>query len=152
MMHRNFWLALSFSLAACNNNGTLLHSYKPLPEEGWERRDTICFDVPRTDSDIDGTLYIGLRTKANLAMQDVVLAVELSKDTIGVYHKDTLRYPLTDAEGYALAGGVNLHQYETQHLPFRMQKGDSCSVRIHHLMRHEVISGITDVGIRIDRR
>lgn len=152
MKHRNLWFALSLFIAACNNSGTLLHSYKPLSAEGWDRRDTICFDLPKAEADIDGTLFIGLRTRANIGIQDIVLAVEQRNDSTGFYRKDTLRYPLTDAEGFALTGGVNLHQYETQHLPFRMKKGQSCSVRIHHLMRSEVVNGITEVGIRINGR
>ena len=151
MMRRNLWLALTFSLAACNNSNTMLHSYKPLPAEGWDRRDTICFDLPENDADIDGTLFIGLRTKANIGMRDIVLAIEQCLETPLAYHCDTIRYPLTDAEGYALTKGVNHFQYETQQLPIHLQKGQSGSVRIHHLMTHETIPDITEVGIRFEK-
>ena len=149
--HALFFPLIGFALAACTD-GTLLHSYKPVSAEGWDRRDTVCFDVPKADTDISGTLFIGLRTKANIGMQDIVLAIEQRNDSAGLCRKDTLRYPLTDAEGYSLARGVNLHQYETLRLPFRMKKGESRSVRIHHLMAHEEIGGITEVGIRINKR
>ena len=151
MMHRNLWLALTFSLAACNNSGTLFHSYKPLSAEGWDRRDTVRFDLTEAETDIDGTLFIGLRTKANINMRDIVLAVEQCLKTPYTYRCDTIRYPLTDAEGFALAKGVNHYQYETQQLPIHLQKGQSGSVRIHHLMRHEVIPNITEVGIRLNK-
>ena len=151
MTHRNLWLALSLSIAACNNSGTLLHSYKPLPAEGWDRRDTIRFDLPKAETDIDGTLVIGLRTRANIAFQDIMLVVEQCLETPHTYRCDTIRYPLTDADGYALTKGVNHYQYETQQLPIHLQKGQSGSVRIRHLMRHEVIPNITEVGIRFDK-
>lgn len=144
-------------MAACTDS-TLLHSYKPLPKDGWDRCDTICFDLPKAEADIDGTLYIGLRTTANPAYQDIVLAVEQYDEIEGFSRSDTVRYPLTDAEGfalteegYALSPGVNLHQYESQHVPIRLKKGKSGSVRIHHLMRHEVIPDITELGIRLDK-
>lgn len=149
MKRRNLWLALSLTIAACNNSDTLLHSYKPLPTEGWDRRDTVCFDLPTPKKDINGTLFIGLRTTANVGYQDIVIAVEQHLEKPFTFRCDTIRYPLTDAEGFALSQGVNHHQYETQHLPIHLQKGQSGSVSIHHLMRHEVIKGITEVGIKL---
>jgi gliding motility-associated lipoprotein GldH len=151
MTHRNFWLALGLLLAACNNRGTLLHSYKPLPAEGWERRDTVRFLLPEAEADIDGTLFIGLRTTAGIGIRNIVLAIEQCLDAPHAYRCDTVSYPLTDAEGYALTKGVNHYQYETQQLPLHMQKGQSGSVRIHHLMTNEVIPNITEVGIRLDK-
>lgn len=150
-MSRQYLLPLiALSLAACTDS-TLLHRYKPLPAEGWDRSDTVCFELPKAEADIDGTLFIGLRTKASIGYRDIVLAVEQHLEAPAAYRCDTVRYPLTDAEGFALSPGVNHHQYETQQLPFHLQKGESGTVRIHHLMRHEVISGITEVGIKINK-
>ena len=151
MMRRSLWFVLGFSLAACNEN-ILLHSYKPLPIEGWDRRDTICFDLPQTQENINGILTIGLRTTANIGTRDVVLAVEQCNENMIVCRCDTVRYPLTDAEGYALSKGVNCHQYETKHLPLQIKKGQNHSIRIHHLMSNETFTGITEVGIKIERR
>lgn len=150
MRHSLLFPLIGLSLAACTG-GTLFHSYKPLPAEGWDRRDTVCFDLPKAETDIDGTLFIGLRTAANISYQDVVIAVEQHFETPSSYRCDTVRYPLADAEGFALSPGVNHHQYETQHLPIHLQKGQSGSVSIHHLMRHETLPDITEVGIRIDK-
>lgn len=143
-----FFPLIGLFLSSCTSN-TLYHSYKPLPKEGWERSDTVCFDLPRVEDDFSGTLTIGLRTTAHVGIQDVVLAVEQCDGTGAVCRCDTVRYPLADAEGNALTGGVNIHQYETQHLPLLLRKGKSTSVRIHHLMRHETLSGITELGIRL---
>ena len=140
---------IALSLSACTG-GTAFHRYKPLPPEGWDRRDTVQFDLPKAERDIDGTLFVGLRKTANLRYRDVVLAVEQRLMSPLFYRCDTVRYLLTDDEGFALSPGVNHHQYESQHVPFHLQKGQSGSVRIRHLMRHEVIPDITELGIRID--
>lgn len=140
--------SLSLLLASCIS-GTAFHSYKPLPLEGWERCDTVCFELPKAVEDINGTLTIGLRTMEHVGMQDIVLAVEQCDESAGVCRCDTVRYPLTDAEGDALTPGVNYHQYETQHLPISMKKGQGGSVRIHHLMTPETMHGITELGIKI---
>ena len=150
MMRRSFLLPLiGLTLAACTG-GTVFHSYKPLPKEGWDRCDTICFDLPKAEKDINGTLFIGVRTTANINYQDIVLAVEQCLSSPIAYRCDTVRYPLVDAEGLALSPGINYHQYESQQVPFHLMKGQSASVRIHHLMRHEVIPNITELGIKID--
>ena len=135
-------------MLACSAD-TQFHTYKPLPAEGWERCDTVCFNIPKAEENIDGSLFIGLRTAANVDIQDIVLAVEQCNDSTGVLRRDTIRYPLADAEGNALAGGVNCHQYENMQLPFHVQKGESRTVRIYHLMTCDLVPGIMDVGIRV---
>lgn len=144
-----YLLLSSVCIASCIG-GTFFHSYKPLPAEGWERRDTICFDLPQASQNFNGTLTIGLRTKTFISMQEVVLAVEQYNKTSGTCHCDTVRYPLTDADGFALVKGVNNHQYETQHLSFSVKEGQSITVRIHHLMRNEIVQGITELGIKAE--
>ena len=150
-MSRLFFLPLIGSLFASCSGGTLFHSYKPMPEEGWERRDTVCFALPQTEEDISGTLTIGLRLTAPVGLQDIVLAVEQSLESPPVYRCDTIRCPLTDTEGNALGQGVNVIQYETQQLPFHLQKEQSGTVRIRHLMTDETIAGITELGIKVSR-
>ena len=144
------FLILHSSLLIACIEGTIFHSYKPLPPEGWERRDTVCFDLPQAHQDYNGTLTIGLRTNAHVDMRDIVLVVEQSGEAAELCRRDTIRYPLTDAEGDALTPGVNYHQYETQHLPIIMKKGQVGSVRIHHLMTPETVHGITELGIKVD--
>ena len=129
----------------------MFHSYKPLPAEGWERSDTVCFDMPKGEEDTEGTLFVALRTTAPSGMREVVLAVEQCSERAEVLRRDTIRCTLADDEGNATAKGINYHQHENGLLPFRLQKGERQSVRIYHLMRSEVIAGISEVGIRIEK-
>ena len=145
-----FFPLIGLFLSSCTGN-TLYHHYLSLPAEGWERRDTVCFEVPKTEEGTGGILFVGLRTAAHIGMQDIVIAVEQTSEAGEILRCDTIRYALTDADGKALTGGVNKLQYETECVPFLRRKGKSHSVRIHHLMRHEVISGITEVGRRVER-
>lgn len=142
-------LAVGGLLTASCAGDTLVHRYATLPADGWARRDTVCFELPVYAEDISGTLTVGLRTKAGLAIRDIVLAVEQCDSDAFVIRCDTVCYPLTNSEGDALTSGVNFHQYETQFVPFRMEKDREGCVRIYHLMTRETIPGITEVGIRI---
>ena len=151
IMCRVLFIPLIGLLCAGCTGGTWLHSYKSLPKEGWERRDTVCFAVPQAEEDISGTLTIGLRLTAPVGSQDIVLAVEQSLEAPAAYRCDTVRCPLTDAEGYALGQGVNIIQYETPHVPFHLSKGQSGTVRIRHLMTDETVTGITELGLKVSR-
>lgn len=142
-------LAVGGLLTASCAGDTLVHRYAALPADGWARRDTVCFDLPGDVEDICGTLTVGLRTKTGVAIRDIVLAVEQCDSDAFVVRRDTVCYPLTNSEGDALTSGVNFHQYETQFVPFRMEKDRKGCVRIYHLMTRETIPGITEVGIRI---
>lgn len=142
-------LAVGGLLTASCAGDTLVYRYAALPADGWARRDTVCFDLPGNVEDISGTLTVGLRTKTGVAIRDIVLAVEQCDSDAFVIRRDTVCYPLTDNEGDALTSGVNFHQYETQFVPFRMEKDRKGCVRIYHLMTRETIPGITEVGIRI---
>lgn len=142
-------LAVGGLLTASCAGDTLVHRYATLPADGWARRDTVCFDLPGNVEDICGTLTVGLRTKTGVAIRDIVLAVEQCDSDAFVIRRDTVCYPLTNSEGDALTSGVNFHQYETQFVPFRMEKDRKGCVRIYHLMTRETIPGITEVGIRI---
>ena len=153
MMRRSSTFALvavSLSMASCIEN-TLLHSYKAVPTDGWRRDDTICFFVPQREEELSSTLTIGLRTKTDIGMRDVVLAVEQYDSTATICHRDTVRYPLTDGEGDALVGGVNTHQYEAQQLTLHTACSRKGSVRIYHLMTRDILHSITEVGIKIEK-
>ena len=142
-------LAVGGLLTASCAGDTLVHRYAALPADGWARRDTVCFDLPVYAENISGILTVGLRTKTGVAIRDIVLAVEQCDSDAFVVRRDTVCYPLTDSEGDALTSGVNFHQYETQFVPFRMEKDRKGCVRIYHLMTRETIPGITELGIRI---
>lgn len=133
---------------ACTGS-TVYHKFHALPREGWERRDTICFDIPEAEADFDGMLAVELRTTRHVGYRDVVLSVERSFTEPAAYQCDTICYPLEDEEGFSLSGGVNRHQYATLRIPFHASEGQHCQVRIRHLMRHETLAGITEVGIRV---
>lgn len=144
-------LTATVLLATACMEDTLLHCYKPVSPEGWQRRDTLCFDLSASDKAMQGVLTVGLRTVADLPMQDIVLAVEQRIDSPMVFRRDTVHYPLTDAEGRPFVSGTNNLQFETQSIPFHRPAGSQGTIRIHHLMTREAVQGITEVGIRISK-
>ena len=63
---------------------------------------------------------------------------------------DTLQCTLATPAGDASAKGVALNQYEFA-LPVRqLANGDRARICTHHIMRQDLLPGITDVGIRLE--
>jgi len=137
-------------LAGCDK-GTLLHSYQPLKDNCWERRDTITFALPVLTQDDNCSVLIGLRVNNQFPYQELVLQVEQCFQHPTLHQIDTIYYRLTDQGGEFTEEGVNFFQFETQGLHLDLKEGQTGEIRIRHLMNKEEIPGITDVGIHIIR-
>lgn len=137
-------------LSSCMQD-TLLHVYQPVPATGWSCRDTLCFEVDSSIAAGSYSLTVGIRTVPQPSLSQVVIAVEQHLDSPLYTRTDTLVCTLTDAEGRPNVRGGNNPIYENVQLPFHLTEGQHGTIRIRHLMRREVVQGITDVGIRIGR-
>jgi len=151
-MHRQVFLLLTvvFLLAGCDRN-TLMHSYRPVKDNSWDRADTIKFDLPALTRDDNCSMLIGLRLTNHYPYEQLVLQVEQSLQHPAFHRTDTVYYQLTDEGGEFTEEGVNYFQYETQGVPLYLKEGQTGKIRIRHLMEKEVLPGITDVGIHIIR-
>lgn len=145
-----FFLLLVLLLASCDQ-GTLMHSYQPLQENSWDRRDTVRFDLPVLPTEDKYNVLIGLRVTNSFPYESLILEVEQNyRNPIG-HRVDTIKYRLADESGDLIEKGINYFQYENQSLPLDLKKGQTGEIRIRHLMLREVLPGIMDVGIRVSR-
>ena len=143
-----FLIGAALALAGCTGS-TLYHRYQPLPDTGWERRDTIWFDLPIAEGSLDATLSIGLRWTGDIPLEEVVIGIEQQWESSCTHHSDTIRFRLTDSEGNAVGTGINIHQSEASGAHLLLKEGLQGRIGIHHLMTREPIPGITEIGIRI---
>ena len=135
-------------LIACTGT-SVIHTYLPVPEKGWDRSDTMTFAIPQTTP--QGVYYmdIGLRINNRFPYRQLVMVVERTMENPAEFHRDTITYQLTDERNNLMEGGVNLYQYETESLPITLQRGQGGRVSIRHIMRKETIPSISDIGIHI---
>lgn len=136
--------------AGCDRN-TLLHTYQPLADNCWDRKDTITFVLPELTQDDNGSMLIGLRLTNDFPYEQLVLSVEQDFRHPTVHQADTLFYKLTDERGEFTEEGVSWFQFESLGLPIELKKGQTGEIRIRHLMNRETLPGVTDVGIHIIR-
>lgn len=146
------FLLLSLLLSACKPGGTATFAYQPTPVEGWDKTDSLTFSIDTVRAGGTYRLSVGLRTSASHAYpyRDITLQIveRISGQPQRVVHTNC---HLTNAEGDISGTGIASYQYvfdiETVSLPEK----STGTITIRHLMRDPILSGITDVGVKLER-
>ena len=138
-------------LSACNRK-LVYDRYLSTPISGWEKNDTLSYDIRPVSGTDTYDMWLGLRTSEAYPFTAITLIVEqhmYPKDTIV---NDTVNCKLTDRHGNASGTGVNFHQYRFPVTELQLQDGDSIHIRVRHDMKREILPGISDVGISLRRK
>lgn len=151
-------ILLAAALASCNHDAVYYH-YESTPAEGWERNDTLTFDLSPLDRIGFYDIALGIRSNGTYPFQSVTIIVDQTTynarrhNTKGTTRSDTVVFALTDKYGKNKGTGLSLYQYE---MPLRLSQefkpGDSIHYAIRHYMRRNIIPGITDIGLKITRK
>ena len=142
-------VAAAMVLSACDN-GVVYDKFKATPTEGWEKNDTMIYGVKRLSR---GGVYrqeVGLRITREFPFTGVSLLVERTIEPGHTVTVDTLNCRLYDDKGNVKGRGITRFQYSFVLSDVEMRKGDSLTVRIRHLMKREILPGITDIGFRLE--
>ena len=136
---------------ACDEQ-TVYHSFQSLPTEGWQRNDTLFFNVSVADS---ATLYnvsVEVRNRNNYPYQNLPLLIYYDSPEIPNIKRDTLELRLADNAGIWLGDGWGgLYQSTLPAGFIRIGKAGEYRFKIIHLLPDEVLPGINDVGIKLKR-
>lgn len=136
---------------ACDEQ-TVYHSFQSLPTEGWQRNDTLFFNVSVADS---ATLYnvsVEVRNRNNYPYQNLPLLIYYDSPETQNIKRDTLELRLADNAGIWLGDGWGgLYQSTLPAGFIRIGKAGDYRFKIIHLLPDEVLPGINDVGIKLKR-
>ena len=155
MRNRQFKTILMLAAAAmctsCDRHKIYSH-YEHVTLEGWEKNDTLFFEVPPVKETGTYEETIGIRTDISFPFQSIALNV--SQDVIpqGTHHQTTKNCVLYDASGKERGSGISHFQNEIYLTDIQLNKGDSVHICITHNMRREIMSGISDIGIILKRK
>lgn len=141
------------ALAAGCSRDAAAYQYGSVSVDGWEPGDTVVLRVPPLEQGGAYAMHLGLRTSNTVSypFRELWLAVK-QEWASGQTIIDTLQCTLATPAGDASGKGVSLNQYEFA-LPVRqLAKGDSARICINHIMRQDLLPGITDVGIRLEAK
>ncbi len=145
-----FMAAMLIMIAACNRR-LVYDKYVSTPVAGWEKNDTLSFEISPVDSATSYQSYLGLRITDAYPFTALTLIVEqhvYPRDEIKI---DTVHCQLTDDRGNATGNGLSYHQYKFPITLMQLQHGDSIHVRVRHDMKREILPGVSDIGMSLRR-
>ena len=134
-------------LTACNEN-TVYHSYQSLPDEGWEKSDTLSFQIPITDS-IPTTLrlFAEVRNRIEYPYHDLHLFISQN------LQDSTIVFSLADSTGrWTGHGWGSIYQSETFIKSVLPLRSGNYTIKVINGMKDEKLQGLSDVGIRIEKQ
>ena len=145
-----FMAAVLVMLAACNRR-LVYDKYVSTPVVGWEKNDTLSFEVSPVDSAASYQSYLGLRITDAYPFTVLTLIVEQHVFPRDEVVTDTVFCQLTDERGNATGTGLSYHQYKFPVTTLQLQHGDSIHVRVRHDMKREILPGVSDIGLSLYR-
>ena len=135
-------------LPSCNER-RVYDRYEHTPLSGWEKNDTLRFDITRLTADGVYSTSLGLRATVSYPFVGLTLIVEQRLVPADTTFTDTVRCELTDAIGKTRGKGLSCYQFRFPLREMRLSKGDSLHIRVRHDMKREMLPGISDVGISL---
>lgn len=136
------------TVSACRNE-VVYHRYSPIPLTGWDKRDTIDFDIPPFDSTQTYKLTLELRTSSAFPYRNCWLVAEQRLEDPVLVRRDTVCCTLSTPQGSATGQGVNLYTNTYPVFAEPRTQGQHGRIRVYHIMRREEVPGISDVGLRL---
>ena len=64
---------------------------------------------------------------------------------------DTIQCDLIDKSGATKGQGISYYQYNFPINAYRFASGDSIHITVKHNMKREILPGISDIGIKMNR-
>lgn len=142
---------VAVALSSCDSD-VIYDKYNHTPLVGWEKNDTLSFDVPPVKDAGRYRLELGLRTSTSFPFTALSLVVEHTVEPGHMLYTDTVNCRLADEKGNVLGNGVSCFQYNFIVSDISLNKGDSLHICVRHIMKREIMPGISDVGLKLTRR
>jgi len=147
MMRKAFFILLTgiLLLSACGNK--VYDKYHHTPIAGWEKNDTLSFDIPKIEKPDKYSIDLGLRINKSFPFMNLTLIVEQTLYPGSKIFKDTINAKLINKNGSPFGRGLGYYQYSFHVREIELQRRDSLHITVRHDMKHEILPGISDVGI-----
>lgn len=154
-MARTWLRAIAVSLwtmLLCNCiNDTVSLQYRRLGLEGWERSDTLVFDLPEMKEGGEYLPSVLIRTGNLFPYSKLWLCYELELECPKLVLRDTMCVEFASQDVGIVTNGLIVRKYGQSSRPVCLTAGQRGRVRIYHLMMQEVMPGIMEVGTEIRR-
>ena len=155
MQNRHFLiliiLATGLFFCARNRQKTYSH-FEHVSESGWEKVDTIDFNIPPVKESGAYHEELELRIDTNFPYLSLTMEVAQTIFPEGRREKYTKTCPLIEKNGNIKGAGLSLFSYTIPFNTIQLNHGDSLHITVVHCMKREIMPGVTDVGISLTKQ
>lgn len=150
-------VTLVVSLLSSCQDTQVYDRYTHTPIAGWEKNDTLVFDIPPLAASGYYQEQLGLRITGAYPFMGLTLIVEqtIYPDKKKKWEKtekvDTIQCNLIDENGSTCGQGISYYQYSFPINIYHMSEQDYIHVTIRHDMKREILPGISDIGLKLNR-
>ena len=143
-------VVMTAAVAVSCATDTVYYSYAHTPVAGWEKNDTLTFNIPGMAAPGTYSQQVGLRMTSAFPFTSISLIVEQRIMPRGKVLTDTIKCPITDIRGNFLGDGISSFQYMFPLREVTLNKKDSIHVSIRHSMKREILPGVSDIGLKME--
>lgn len=140
----------AFAILSCTGN-KVYDKYAHTPVSGWEKNDTLKFNIPPIAERKLYSSELGLRINGDYPFMGLTLIIEQTVFPSRETHIDTLNCSLHDTHGNSNGTGLSYYQYNFPITNIMLNKGDSLEIKIRHDMKREILPGISDIGFMLNK-
>lgn len=139
-------LAMVSMLTSCTG-GMVYSSFQTVSGMGWDKDSVLTYTIPAPDTTEDYRLLLHVRHNERYPYQNMWVFIDA-----GMQH-DTLEFYLADERGIWLGnrGGSHIAMPVVYEDSYRFRE-DTLQLRIIHGMREDVLRGISEIGIEVQRK
>lgn len=142
---------LALLLWSSCSTSVFYHHYRSVPSEGWEHGDTVLFIVDTVPSSANYQFELGIRTTPKFPFQKLWLVIDRQFTNPDTVSRDTIECVLATPEGNITGKGVSLYSYAFRLPPMYLQQGQTGHIIVSHIMRSDLLTGVSDIGIKIQK-
>ena len=144
-------ILLVAGMASCDRKRDF-EAYKTLDEKGWNKDSVVVFNVQLTDTMKNHNLYVNIRNKGTYGYSNLWLFLSIGSPD-GKLVTDTVEFSLAEPSGRWKGSGIgDLHDNQILYKSsVYFPKAGDYTFSIKQGMRDNVLQGIRDIGLRIEK-
>ena len=131
-------LVMAVTLLASCRDARVYDHFEPVNDDGWGRNDTVRFAISR------------LRVNHRFPYRDLSLIVCYETYPSGNVDPDTVQIHVLNEKGQPIGRmGITSASISAKVKELNLRDGDSLYVTVHHNMRRDQLTGVSDVGLQL---
>lgn len=142
-------LVMAVTLLASCRDARVYDHFEPVNDDGWGRNDTVRFVISRQKScKVD--VNLSLRVNHRFPYRDLSLIVCYETYPSGNVDPDTVQIHVLNEKGQPIGRmGITSASISAKVKELNLRDGDSLYVTVHHNMRRDQLTGVSDVGLQL---